>query len=600
MLTLRMAKWPTDTGLYHTGTTWEIATDNTFTNILDTSYNDEVYLEIYYSQVVIPNDSEYYARSKRHFSDGTITDWIGPVKLLPIDASSSIDITPEVYVERPHTSLDKLELIDDNKLTITLKTGAFRCDTDGHKSTSWVLKDGMGKVIYINMHDEVNKTELVLLKSEVDIGNVNKLVLEATHNTINGFESKYGTTTVSLTKFKFEITSNTHSVSPLVDCKITFDLLTGLFDPYPITKALLYDSDNNVLETYSFVNYGTELIIDRALLKEKSTYRLEFYQYDIEDDVKIITINTIAYKEIYSIDTEFVYKNIYIDMDMYPINLRREDLGILSIMQASSEQLPDNGIPMSWDTDKRTKLFNFDRREKTFTLSDLPKEYIDIITKGGVSYKILDGQRMLVVSNSGVADTPVYAIYDYRNQLKIASVNREDEVNNIASFNNLAVTSNGDLVYYFTSVGAVIKLMELNTRTMEVNEKTIRPDIDTTEATLVSIGGDRLLSFNSGNTGSAYVYDASTDSWITVTNVPTKFRTLTMSSFLRKDGNVVSFNTGNGSNDALIFNVDDYTFSTVVNDLDDTIDLDSTIRLRNGDFLRYDSLNTSESIYLFR
>ncbi len=97
-----------------------------------------------------------------------------------------------------------------------------------------------------------------------------------------------------------------------------------------------------------------------------------------------------------------------------------------------------------------------------------------------------------------------------------------------------------------------------------------------------------------------YLYDISDDVWYDVSIVPERYRNLSLTSFLRKDGKVISFNTSNDTNDVLVFNPKDNSIEIVINDLDDTIDLNSTIRLRDGEFLRYDSRQNSPTIYRYR
>lgn len=97
-----------------------------------------------------------------------------------------------------------------------------------------------------------------------------------------------------------------------------------------------------------------------------------------------------------------------------------------------------------------------------------------------------------------------------------------------------------------------------------------------------------------------YLYDISTDVWYDISIIPERYRNLTMTSFLRKDGKVISFNTGDDTNDVLVFDPKDNSIKVVPNNLDDTIDLNSTIRLRNGEFLRYDSRQDNPKIYKYR
>jgi len=591
MLTLRMAKWPDDTGLVHESTTWQIATDAQFENIMDETEKDETFLDIWYSNVVVPKNEVYWGRSKRHFDNGTETDWISPVKLLPAEAGDNVDIKPEVVVETPYAFIDKEEVLDENQEQITLKSGAFRCKHDGHLATNWILRDGAGRAVYIKMYDKVNKNELILSKAEVDIENVNNLTLEVSHVTANNYESAFGRHKINLNKYKFEVLSNTHSVSPIKDYKFEFKVLRGVFEEYPLDRIKVRDTDNKVVYEKELKDENF-IIIDREILKENSTYFVDFYQKDIVGEVRTIVFSTVDNKGTYVIDPEYVYKETIEDSGMTASNIR----------QCTSEQLLDNGIPLAIETDGTIKMFNFDRRLNTFTISDLPVSFLKKSTNDHehLTVRLLDVDRIIVDRPTGEDNAPEFTVFDYEHQVLKGIKERANETKSTGLTNNLAINLSGNECFYFAKDDDVLKFRRLDTKTMEVTDLTIRPDLLDEDANLVYIGDGRLLSFNSSSKHLVYTYDIKNDLWNDVTLVPERFRDLKMTSFMRKDGRVASFNTGNGTNDVLLFDPSDNTMVGLVNDLDDTIDLDTTIRLRNGEFLRLKSNTENSKIYIYK
>ena len=592
MLTLRMAKWPEDTGLVHKSTTWQIAEDSQFSNILDEDKEDETFLDVYYSKVVVPIGKVYYGRSKRHFDNGSATDWIGVVKLLPVEAGENVDLKPEVKIESPFVELNKDEIIDPDSTIITLKTGSFRCDTDGHTATHWVLRNATGKVLFVKMYDSVNKTKIVLSKADIDIAGSSKLILEAAHVTTNNYESAYGKTTVTLNKFKFEPTCNVHSVSPIKDFKFTFKLLTGLYEPYPLQKVIVKDTDGVVRFEKELSDGELDFTLNRTMLKESSTYYVDFYQKNIQGEAKTITVNTTGNKGTFVIDEQYEYKNEYTESGM----------SIGDIRQCSSEQFLDSGIPLPETNNSIPYLYNYDRRINTFSKSDLPVSFLKKSTDGHehVNFKILDVNRVIIDRRTGEDNAPEFTIYDYEKQLLLGTAERKDEDDVTGLTNAMTVSNNGNKVYYFAKVDDSFVFRVLDTETMEISDLAMRDDVDNSKVNLTAIGDERLMSFNGGSHHLAYIYDIKSNMWTDVTLVPEDFRELVLTSFLAKNGKVLSFNTGDNTNDILSFNPLDNKFSRLVNKLDDTINLDTTIRLRNGEFLRCNSNDDVSKIYLYR
>ena len=67
---------------YHNATTWEVATDENFENIIDRSYKDRVNVTVWHSPLPKPDGSGYYAdlstvycRAKIWIDDVEANDW---------------------------------------------------------------------------------------------------------------------------------------------------------------------------------------------------------------------------------------------------------------------------------------------------------------------------------------------------------------------------------------------------------------------------------------------------------------------------------------------------------------------------------------------
>jgi len=69
MITIKIKLWPNVGPLTHTATDYQVSSNINFTNILDSHLNDAVNLTVYYSQVIIPANTTYYVRVRRHLLD---------------------------------------------------------------------------------------------------------------------------------------------------------------------------------------------------------------------------------------------------------------------------------------------------------------------------------------------------------------------------------------------------------------------------------------------------------------------------------------------------------------------------------------------------
>ena len=596
MLTLRLAPWPSDdTGLMHVATSWQISTDIEFTNIIDDNVENDTYLDIFYSNVAIPTGSTYYGRAKRKFDNGSTTDWIGPVKLLPSNAGETLDIKPEVHVDVPYVFMNKDDVFDDKKDFITISTSKFRSKNDGHKATSWIIKNMVGKVLKVIMYDTINKTTIDINKKDIDLSNINGLIIEANHITTNDFESSFGICRIDLTDYKFEVISNLHSVSPNQDYKLILQLHSTECTEYPLEYMEVYDSKNRLIYERGISKNETVLGISREFLSSGSTYIVRLYLSKEFNRFKDITFNTALSKGSFNTDSNFKYKEILMDSTMTLSNVR----------QVMAEQFIDNGIPLPTTDNGSIEIFNYDRRNVTITKSGLPMEYLknNKDVKPFVNIVVIDSNFMVVDVMEIDKDYPEFRVYDYSGQKLIKTIPRNDELQTTGYNNNLTVKhidDNNILLYYFTKTTTGLKFRVLNLVDDKITALPLRPDLSDSKANLVNLNNGKLLSFNSGITNQMYLYDLNDMDWHPVTLIPESFRNIDTATYLRKDGKAISFNLGNGTNDALIFDPSNNTASVVKTDVDDTIDFDSVIRLRNGEFIRYNSNTSNSKIYIYK
>ncbi len=314
------------------------------------------------------------------------------------------------------------------------------------------------------------------------------------------------------------------------------------------------------------------------------------YSDILPDDVNITTIYTNTNESIYKIDKKYKYEDEY-----FETSITIDDFKTCMV-----EQFIDDGIPLIHGDNSDLNIFHYDKRNENLTISDLASSFLtSTINSNAMVVKVIDNSRILVDSTD-MDGKLTFKIYDYLYGKLIKTIDRDDEVSNSYNTNNITIGLNNK-VYYFAEVNNVMVFRCLDIDTGIITTLNNRPDLVNNNANLVYIGNDRIMSLGGSSAKHLiYLYDISDDTWYDVNIVPERYRTLPLTSFLRKDGKVISFNTSNDTNDVLVFDPKDNSIEIVINSLDDTTDLNSTIRLRDGEFLRYDSRQNKPIIYRYR
>lgn len=86
MIIVKIRKWKVINDLEHTSTTWEIATDENFENIVELHEESDM-LELLFSTLEVPKDTSYWVRAKRHFNASGVDYWLNPVKVTNMEES---------------------------------------------------------------------------------------------------------------------------------------------------------------------------------------------------------------------------------------------------------------------------------------------------------------------------------------------------------------------------------------------------------------------------------------------------------------------------------------------------------------------------------
>lgn len=175
----------------HTATSWEIrstpSADST-TNIIHHSYVNATNLYQYRITLDVDNSDVVYVRTKFHFGNGTESKWSNLMSIKceqkGYKISNVVIGTPAVYYKCI------LESNNVNKLKLSTSKMALFSGFGKHISTSWMITDPDGKVIWQRLNDTDNLTEIIL---DLDMFELDRsYVFMAKHHTDTNGESRFG------------------------------------------------------------------------------------------------------------------------------------------------------------------------------------------------------------------------------------------------------------------------------------------------------------------------------------------------------------------------------------------------------------------------
>jgi len=488
MKVFRIPVWDNDSGVTHESTTWQLASDINFENIVQEVIESTEYLDYWKVNVVVPVGKIYYVRAKRNFKEVENDVWIGPKKVLNDESGLSEIIKPELKIEEPYINSINLEY--EKGLTITLTP--FKGNVP-HLSTSWIIKNtNTGEIIYKSLFDTENLTELNIKPDVIDFTNIPYITVTVLFHGKLGVESAPITEVIEISKKYFEIIANKR-IAPS-DFDYTGSIKQTTNKVVKLEKAELFDltgkkiCDGNINNnTFTFsssclvpnMSYTVKLTLSYDN-DDTNTFVTKYSFFTKSVTEKVIFDRERKYKEIYNI----LHNNEHLVIDKKNEDLKKD--GINTEIQILTEETYTGIIPFisrdnklrSYFLSKNDNMFNyinpingFDKDFKTYVKIELvPGDilYVDTVTtktdKNGNEYdvKILH----------------VFKFNPYTTEVKfIKSIERDDEF--ISDFNSNAYgVLNGE--FYWTSI-------DKNDRSKVIIRK-----IDRNTLNLVTIINDRL------------------------------------------------------------------------------------------------------------
>lgn len=229
MLFSQIKPWDNSDVIPQVSTYWEVATDESFTNIIETKTTQGDSLYFFTSDLTVPEMSSYYIRATRQFDNSQANVTLDPKQISNVDTliTNNIIHRDSVVVERPFVYVNNTEFTNPDFPDFEVKTSAFRCKQDGHVSTNWIVTDLNGNIIMKSLYDRYDKTSKRFDKTN-DLLNKTNLIFYVSHVTTNGIESEVCKFVLANEKFNFDIVGLFSDIPPFVDLTLYVEPLSAL------------------------------------------------------------------------------------------------------------------------------------------------------------------------------------------------------------------------------------------------------------------------------------------------------------------------------------------------------------------------------------
>jgi len=613
MKVFRIPAWDNSSGVTHVATTWQIASDINFENIIQEVIDSTEYLNYWKVNVVVPVGKIYYVRAKRKFAEVENDIWIGPKKVLNDEAGLSEIIKPEAKIEQPY--VENIVLDHEDGLTITLTP--YR-GTVPHSSTSWVIKDtNTGEILYKSLFDTENLTELNISPTTVDFSNISHITLITLFHGELGVESAPTIETIELSKQYYEIIANKKIVPSDLDYTGSIKELTTRV--VTLKRAELFDLTGKKICDGEVVD--NEYKFSSACLVPNMSYTVKLtLTFDNDDSTEFTTsysffTKTISekivfdrgreYKEIYNV----LHKDECLVLDKENNDL--ENNGLNTDIQTLSEEtyvgvipfVAKDGLVKGYFFSKNDGMFNYIKPIEGFDKEF--KKYLKVeLTPGNILYVDTITTKTDEDGNEyDVRTLHIFKFNPYTFEVSfIKSIDREDEF--ITDFNSNAYgVLNGE--FYWTSIDnndrtkVIIRKIDKDTLDLVTikNERldtTVDKEMD--NILFARILGDRFAIipqyYNDDNEFFGYILDVSKDEIYKLFTIPAEVRNKHVFINTLDNGNILIQRT-QLEDGKLYYVVIDAEHADVIETkyqelmVDADLELTSNVKLKSGNILQF-------------
>ena len=593
MIIVKIRKWKVINDLEHTSTTWEIATDENFENIVETHRESDM-LELLFSTIEVPKDTSYWVRAKRHFNSSGVDYWLNPVKVTNMEESyGNMLMQKDSKIQQPYVYITGKEILSSNK-TITIQASKFHSNVDQHQSTSWFVFDGRDTLLWSSINDKANLESIVAPNLPI-YKNKTKLKFVVIYKGITGVESKAGVLTINNAgKVNYEIESVLNNIRPLEDLVIKFKpildtqpigitnlYLTDYSNPDSVVKELVIESDNKVtLPWYYF--------------KEGSKYNLKIVAN--VNGVVIIQNKVITVEDSLDFnvkDPNYEYKNEIIESETYDVIVPE---GIYV------EALVGNIILIPSIKHDKVIVHGYNKEQQILTSTKVFADGISLISDNIEGYMVKPISRTrLLIDQLDENGKPHFMIYDYdpataKFTLK-HNVKRDSETACMGKTGAVVQVSNSEVIYNPIGTNEIKKL---NIITGEITNYDDIPLEEITKGILIRCKDNRVFIGN-GVDYQAVIFNSTNGDYTTGYSFgPSNFINKTVLTVPMLNGNtLIVCNEIGGKNPLTNFSILDFQTSSFKHGkilLDKPFE--SVISLSNGYILFTNRVSNEEATVL--
>lgn len=628
MIQMYMREWPVDGfgDVTHSNSEWTIATDATFLDIVDSATTTGENLTRWTSEAVLPTGTTWHGRCRRVLSDGSKSSW----NYVELTASGTPDYNDfgTQPISRPSVILEEKKPYEYGGV-LTFLSSPFQGSLDTPKSTTWAAYRDDGTPLFLSLEDEVNVTQIDIPMDDLEYSTINGFSVHACHHGEGGGVSDPGSVYVSLVDYYITVISQTRDISPFVDYKFRYkkknDVVAGVAESP--SKFEIWDIHDNVIMEIPASDiqagdtfYDEYFIIPAGYLEQDNTYRVMVYMYGIDTGPMEVFITTLDDVLPYSIDESFVYQGAYTVDD----NDGGEYVISTSTGPFCATQNLDNTLPMMLVSgeDPQWGLYRCDDENGVIATSNRP--FPDISTAFKIaSIHPLKNNEILIdgVEDNGATSQRKLIRYNYQALSKIS----EDVIDTVNATSIeyprcIAIDHGRDKLYYLRYITDGYKLVERDIYTGDevanqdtpitnpgvafevlasghvvcINSVTDTPDVyvyTPTEAEEFGTVPDPIAHPSGGLPGfDGFIWNYQRYAgWSIAGKIPPAYVGKTMFGFVGKNGDLLFFqdNTAQDNNSVLVFDHRHFNVSELPSDVPSEVKLTSTIRMRDGSFLRY-------------
>lgn len=452
-------------------TYWEVATDETFRNIIETKTTQGDSLYFFSSELTVPEMSHYYVRATRQYDNPDANITVDPKQVSNVDTliTNNIIHRDDVFVERPYIYVNETEFKNPDFPDFEVKTSSFRCKQDGHVATNWIVTDLDGNVIMKSLYDKYDKTSKRFDKTN-DILNKTSVIFYVSHVTTNGIESEVCKFILSNDDFNFDVIGLFSDIPPYQDLELFVEPISAMNTDISSIWLKKVNGNGDISRSIPVtppkgsgtitipgeeLSYGSQLYLDVYCINSNREQTFKRYKLSVQK----VSYSNLIVPHTYEKKFEEYDPNRYRSLSL-PNNFVVEELpnGNILIPSRAGGSLSPNIYRTSYRSSNSGPIVEID-------FSDQGKQADIVLSSNlidGTIFKVLNDTILLVENSKEISGVPYpsFKVYSYDVVNNVFSLQHEqtrtDETTPLGTQNGLIQVAR-DKVWYMPVGRNVIK-----------------------------------------------------------------------------------------------------------------------------------------------